>query len=174
MKGECFMRTIQGKEFNLNDILLCDIKDYDIVLLVNDMEQLSKYEKVRFTKRAPKNLPIGKIFYSKENLLKIIKGMKKIESYVELPNDAIEVTYLDGTKIIYDASEKSAILKNIEAQKEISKTSAVGNWIGENNVVVTNWFDEKECLQECAGQGDKRWGYYWNQQSPVTQLSPFT
>ena len=138
------MRTIQGKEFNLNDILLCDIKDYDIVLLVNDMEQLSKYEKVRFTKRAPKNLPIGKIFYSKENLLKIIKGMKKIESYVELPNDAIEVTYLDGTKIIYDASEKSAILKNIEAQKEISKTSAVGNWMGENNVVVANWFDEKE------------------------------
>jgi len=111
------MKTIQGKEFNLEDILLYKKMGYDIILFVDDKEQIEKYLK----SNSVEDLPLSRVLNTQENEEKIVSNMKKISSYEKISGKKIKVTYDDKTTMVFDAKEEETINNIIELQKPLKK-----------------------------------------------------
>lgn len=120
------METIHGKEFNYGDILLYNIRNNEIIAIVNDQEQLKKFN---FTGKHT-DAPIAILPYSKETELEIISSMKQIKEY-SISSSAdknIKVKYVDGTSILFDSTNLEVVAKNLSAQRDLTKEKAIGNW----------------------------------------------
>jgi len=140
------MKTIQGKEFNYNDILLYTVKDEKIIVIVNDKEQLDKYK----YSAVPKDAPISIIPYTKEVEKEIIENKKKISEYKENSQKGIDVRYVDGTEISFDSSNKEIVEKNLYEQRENEKLAFNAN-------LANMTEEEKETRKESTNQKAKRY-----------------
>jgi len=120
------METNQEREFNYEDILLYNVKDNSIIVILDDEEQLKKFNVTGNASDAP----IRILPYSKEEEAKIISSMKQISEYTgsSVGENVIEVRYTDGTVQIFDESNLSVITQNLVAQRENSKSKAIGAW----------------------------------------------
>ena len=128
------MKSIQGKEFELNKIVLYTVKNNQIYVLFDDPEQMKKYNsgvlKGDGTKEQP---PIAIIPYTKENEYQIVSGMKQIKKYEIVRNEnalpLLEVTYKPyGRKVRFGVEEESRVQKILETQRKISKEVITTNW----------------------------------------------
>lgn len=120
------MQTIQGKEYNYEDILLYNVRKDDIVVMINDEEQLRKYSKSGKIEDAS----IAMLPYSKEEEQTIISSMKQISSYsISASNDKnVEVLYEDGTIWKFDILNLEIINQNLHSQNELKREKAIGLW----------------------------------------------
>lgn len=117
------MKTIQGKEFDLSDVLLYNVVKDQIIMIVNDSEQMKKFKYTGLTADAP----ISRVPYTKDTELEIIRNMKKIRSYNK-EEKYIEVTYKDKTKSKFDLSNEGVIRSILEAQSKINADVISSNW----------------------------------------------
>lgn len=119
------MKTIQGKEYNYEDILLYNVVNDNIIAIVNDSEQLEKFKATGLASDAP----IVKMPFSSAVVLEIAKNMKKIKEYTK-KEDCIEILYKDGTTTRVAPDSELVVKKNLEAQNKIAKdaiTSSIQN-----------------------------------------------
>ena len=117
------MKTIQGKEFNLDDVLLYNVVKDQIIMIVNDPEQMRKFNYTGLTIDAP----ISRIPYTKDAELDVIRNMKKIRSYRKEDN-YIEVNYKDKTRSKFDLSNEEVIKSILDAQSKINADIISANW----------------------------------------------
>ncbi len=117
------MKTIQGKEFDLNDVLLYNVVKDQIIMIVNDPEQMKKFNYTGLTVDAP----ISRVPYTKDAELEIIRNMKKIRNYKKQEN-YIEVNYTDKTKSKFDLSNEGVIKSILDAQSKINADVISANW----------------------------------------------
>ena len=113
------MKTIQGKEFSYNDVLLFHISDMKVNLLVNDEEQMDIYKNTGNLN----DLPISILDYNKTIKKNLVTNMKQIREYSCVGNNVI-VKYNDGTKFEFDINNLGYI-ENIfngqKIQKEVNR-----------------------------------------------------
>ena len=122
------MKTIQGKDFNYEDILLYNVaKDQtgndQIIMIINDPEQLKIFNYTGRTEDAP----ISRMPYTKDAEYEIVTKMKKIKSYMKLDN-CIEVTYKDKVKSKFDLSNEEVIKNILDAQNKVTKDVISASW----------------------------------------------
>lgn len=126
------MKTIQGKEFNYGDILLYKVREEKgnkvILTMINDRDQLSKFN---FTKDA-KDAPIGIFPYTALLEHETLTNMKQIKK-CELNGEKASVTYEDGTKSTFTGSNIETINNIMQKQKELKKEVVIGEWDQENH-----------------------------------------
>lgn len=118
-----FMKTIQEKEFNFDDILLYNVVKDQIIMIVNDPEQMKIFNYTGLTQDAP----ISRIPYTKDAEYEIISKMKKIRSYKTVDN-YIDVVYTDKTRSKFDISNEEVIRKILDAQTKVSLDIISANW----------------------------------------------
>lgn len=110
------MKTIQGKEYNYEDILLYNVSNSNIIAIVNDQEQLEQFKATG----AANDAPIVKIPFSSETVLEIVKNMKKIKEYNK-SDEYIEIIYKDGTTTRVALESENVVKQNLRAQNEVAK-----------------------------------------------------
>lgn len=117
------MKTIQGKEFNYEDILLYNIVKDQIIMIVDDEEQMKLFNYTGKTADAP----ISRIPYTKEAEYEIITKMKKIKNYNKNEN-CIEVTYADKKKSKFDLSNEEVIKNILDSQNKAKMDVISSSW----------------------------------------------
>ena len=115
-RGYVYMKTIQGKEYNYEDILLYNVSNSNIIAIVNDQEQLEQFKATG----AANDAPIVKIPFSSETVLEIVKNMKKIKEYNK-SDEYIEIIYKDGTTTRVALESENVVKQNLRAQNEVAK-----------------------------------------------------
>ena len=117
------MKTIQGKDFNYEDILLYNVVSDQIIMIINDPEQMKIFNYTGRTEDAP----ISRMPYTKDAEYEIVTKMKKIKSYMKLDN-CIEVTYKDKVKSKFDLSNEEVIKNILDAQNKVTKDVISASW----------------------------------------------
>lgn len=106
------MKTIQGIEFNYNDIVLFHLSDSKVNILVNNEEQMAKYKETGNIKDLPVSIADNSASFEK----KLLTKMKQIKAYKVVDNQVI-VVYKDGTKMDFDITNLNDIKYVADAQK---------------------------------------------------------
>lgn len=118
------IKTNQGKEFELSDVLLYSVNKNKIITIVNDEEQMKKFS----ITGSANDAPISIIDYSDATLNEIITSMKQIKSYQVSDSKDIDVKYIDGTSIMFDESNMEIINSNLQAQRKANEENALRAW----------------------------------------------
>lgn len=118
MKGDMYMKTIQGKEFNYSDIVLYKLSgnQQKLIVFVDDKEQLQKLKESNDIK----DTPIAFLINSNDEEKNIITKMKQIKS-VDVVNGALQVKYEDGSEILFDLDNENVISDVQKAQLDAKK-----------------------------------------------------
>lgn len=106
------MKTIQGIEFNYDDIVLFHLSDSKVNILVNNEEQMAKYKETGNIKYLPVSIADNSASFQK----KLLTKMKQIKAYKVVDNQVI-VVYKDGTKMDFDITNLNDIKYVADAQK---------------------------------------------------------
>lgn len=106
------MKTIQGIEFNYDDIVLFHLSDSKVNILVNNEEQMAKYKETGNIKDLPVSIADNSASFEK----KLLTKMKQIKAYKVVDNQVI-VVYEDGTKMDFDITNLNDIKYVADAQK---------------------------------------------------------
>lgn len=106
------MKTIQGIEFNYDDIVLFHLSDSKVNILVNNEEQMAKYKETGNIKDLPVSIADNSASFQK----KLLTKMKQIKAYKVVDNQVI-VVYKDGTKIDFNITNLNDIKYVANAQK---------------------------------------------------------
>lgn len=106
------MKTIQGIEFNYDDIVLFHLSDSKVNILVNNEEQMAKYKETGNIKDLPVSIADNSASFQK----KLLTKMKQIKAYKVVDNQVI-VVYKDGTKMDFDITNLNDIKYVADAQK---------------------------------------------------------
>lgn len=106
------MKTIQGIEFNYDDIVLFHLSDSKVNILVNNEEQMAKYKETGNIKDLPVSIADNSASFEK----KLLTKMKQIKVYKVVDNQVI-VVYKDGTKMDFDITNLNDIKYVADAQK---------------------------------------------------------
>lgn len=121
------MKTIQGKEYDYSDILLYNVRNDSIIAIVNDEEQLKKFNSTGYSYDAP----VVILPYSRQLELDIIASMKQIKNFSVLSGSDeknVKVKYVDGTERIFDNSNLEVINRNLNEQNKLKKKEVLGSW----------------------------------------------
>ena len=120
MKGDMYMKTIQGKEFDYSDIVLYKLSgnQQKLIVFVDDKEQLEKLKESNDIKDTPVAFLINTIDEEKN----IITKMKQINS-VDVVNGALQVKYEDGSEILFDLDNENVISDVQKAQLDAKKVT---------------------------------------------------
>lgn len=118
MKGDMYMKTIQGKEFNYSDIVLYKLSgnQQKLIVFVDDKEQLEKLKESNDIK----DTPIAFLINSSDEEKNIITKMKQIKS-VDVVNGALQVKYEDGSEFLFDLDNENVISDVQKAQFDAKK-----------------------------------------------------
>lgn len=118
MKGDMYMKTIQGKEFNYSDIVLYKLSgnQQKLIVFVDDKEQLQKLKESNDIK----DTPIAFLINTSDEEKNIITKMKQIKS-VDVVNGALQVKYEDGSEILFDLDNENVISDVQKAQLDAKK-----------------------------------------------------
>ena len=118
MKGDMYMKTIQGKEFNYSDIVLYKLSgnQQKLIVFVDDKEQLEKLKESNDIK----DTPIAFLINTSDEEKNIITKMKQIKS-VDVVNGALQVKYEDGSEILFDLDNENVISDVQKAQLDAKK-----------------------------------------------------
>lgn len=118
MKGDMYMKTIQGKEFDYSDIVLYKLSgnQQKLIVFVDDKEQLEKLKESNDIK----DTPIAFLINSNDEEKNIITKMKQIKS-VDVVNGALQVKYEDGSEILFDLDNENVISDVQKAQFDAKK-----------------------------------------------------
>ncbi len=118
MKGDMYMKTIQGKEFNYSDIVLYKLSgnQQKLIVFVDDKEQLQKLKESNDIK----DTPIAFLINSSDEEKNIITKMKQIKS-VDVVNGALQVKYEDGSEFLFDLDNENVISDVQKAQLDAKK-----------------------------------------------------
>lgn len=106
------MKTIQGIEFNYDDIVLFHLSDSKVNILVNNEEQMAKYKETGNIKDLPVSIADNSASFEK----KLLTKMKQIKAYKVVDNQVL-VVYKDGTKMDFDITNLNDIKYVADAQK---------------------------------------------------------
>ena len=106
------MKTIQGIEFNYDDIVLFHLSESKVNILVNNEEQMAKYKETGNIKDLPVSIADNSASFQK----KLLTKMKQIKAYKVVDNQVI-VVYKDGTKIDFNITNLNDIKYVANAQK---------------------------------------------------------
>lgn len=118
MKGDMYMKTIQGKEFDYSDIVLYKLSgnQQKLIVFVDDKEQLEKLKESNDIK----DTPVAFLINTSDEEKNIITKMKQIKS-VDVVNGAIQVKYEDGSEILFDLDNENVISDVQKAQFDAKK-----------------------------------------------------
>lgn len=127
--------SIQGKEFDYGDVLLCKKTNEKLVLLLNDREQLLKFTNEGI------DAPIAVLPYTEEAYNRLVSQMKQIKEYSTTEKGLLSVEYFDGICVTFSVDNKETIENNIVEQRIARKSEKLAsfnesNFFGEN--VETN------------------------------------
>lgn len=106
------MKTIQGIEFNYDDIVLFHLSESKINILVNNEEQMAKYKETGNIKDLPVSIADNSASFEK----KLLTKMKQIKTY-KVEDNLVIVEYKDGTKIDFNITNLNDIKYVANAQK---------------------------------------------------------
>ena len=106
------MKTIQGIEFNYDDIVLFHLSESKVNILVNNEEQMAKYKETGNIKDLPVSIANNSASFEK----KLLTKMKQIKTY-KVEDNLVIVEYKDGTKIDFDITNLNDIKYVANAQK---------------------------------------------------------
>ena len=97
LKGDMYMKTIQGKEFDYSDIVLYKLSgnQQKLIVFVDDKEKLEKLKESNDIK----DTPVAFLINTSDEEKNIITKMKQIKS-VDVVNGALQVKYEDGSEIL--------------------------------------------------------------------------
>ena len=120
MKGDMYMKTIQGKEFDYSDIVLYKLSgnQQKLIVFVDDKEQLEKLKESNDIK----DTPVAFLINTSDEEKNIITKMKQIKS-VDVVNGAIQVKYEDGSEILFDLDNENVISDVQKAQLDAKKVT---------------------------------------------------
>lgn len=120
MKGDMYMKTIQGKEFDYSDIVLYKLSgnQQKLIVFVDDKEQLEKLKESNDIK----DTPVAFLINTSDEEKNIITKMKQIKS-VDVVNGAIQVKYEDGSEILFDLDNENVISDVQKAQFDAKKVT---------------------------------------------------
>lgn len=113
MKGDMYMKTIQGKEFDYSDIVLYKLSgnQQKLIVFVDDKEQLEKLKESNDIK----DTPVAFLINTSDEEKNIITKMKQIKS-VDVVNGDLQVKYEDGSEILFDLDNENVISDVQKAQ----------------------------------------------------------
>lgn len=106
------MKTIQGIEFNYDDIVLFHLSESKVNILVNNEEQMTKYKETGNIKDLPVSIADNSASFEK----KLLTKMKQIKTY-KVEDNLVIVEYKDGTKIDFNITNLNDIKYVANAQK---------------------------------------------------------
>ena len=106
------MKTIQGIEFNYDDIVLFHLSESKVNILVNNEEQMAKYKETGNIKDLPVSIVDNNAAFEK----KLLTKMKQIKTY-KVEDNLVIVEYKDGTKIDFNITNLNDIKYVANAQK---------------------------------------------------------
>ena len=106
------MKTIQGIEFNYDDIVLFHLSESKVNILVNNEEQMAKYKETGNIKDLPVSIADNSASFEK----KLLTKMKQIKTY-KVEDNLVIVEYKDGTKIDFNITNLNDIKYVANAQK---------------------------------------------------------
>ena len=120
MKGDMYMKTIQGKEFDYSDIVLYKLSgnQQKLIVFVDDKEQLEKLKESNDIK----DTPVAFLINTSDEEKNIITKMKQIKS-VDVVNGALQVKYEDGSEILFDLDNENVISDVQKAQLDAKKVT---------------------------------------------------
>lgn len=120
MKGDMYMKTIQGKEFDYSDIVLYKLSgnQQKLIVFVDDKEQLEKLKESNDIK----DTPVAFLINTSDEEKNIITKMKQINS-VDVVNGALQVKYEDGSEILFDLDNENVISDVQKAQLDAKKVT---------------------------------------------------
>lgn len=120
MKGDMYMKTIQGKEFDYSDIVLYKLSgnQQKLIVFVDDKEQLEKLKESNDIK----DTPVAFLINTSDEEKNIITKMKQIKS-VDVVNSALQVKYEDGSEILFDLDNENVISDVQKAQLDAKKVT---------------------------------------------------
>lgn len=120
MKGDMYMKTIQGKEFDYSDIVLYKLSgnQQKLIVFVDDKEQLEKLKESNDIK----DTPVAFLINTSDEEKNIITKMKQINS-VDVVNGALQVKYEDGSEILFDLDNENVISDVQKAQFDAKKVT---------------------------------------------------
>ena len=120
MKGDMYMKTIQGKEFDYSDIVLYKLSgnQQKLIVFVDDKEQLEKLKESNDIK----DTPVAFLINTSDEEKNIITKMKQINS-VDVVNGALQVKYEDGSEILFDLDNENVINDVQKAQLDAKKVT---------------------------------------------------
>lgn len=120
MKGDMYMKTIQGKEFDYSDIVLYKLSgnQQKLIVFVDDKEQLEKLKESNDIK----DTPVAFLINTSDEEKNIITKMKQIKS-VDVVNGALQVKYEDGSEILFDLDNENVISDVQKAQFDAKKVT---------------------------------------------------
>ena len=107
------MKTIQGIEFNYDDIVLFHLSESKVNILVNNEEQMAKYKETGNIKDLPVSIVDNNAAFEK----KLLTKMKQIKTY-KVEDNLVIVEYKGGTKVDFDITNLSDIKYVFDAQKK--------------------------------------------------------
>ncbi|MCI6626959.1 MAG: hypothetical protein MSH29_01460, partial [Tenericutes bacterium] len=107
------MKTIQGIEFNYEDIVLFHLSESKVNILVNNEEQMAKYKETGNIKDLPVSIVDNNAAFEK----KLLTKMKQIKTY-KVEDNLVIVEYKGGTKVDFDITNLSDIKYVFDAQKK--------------------------------------------------------
>lgn len=105
------MKTIQGIEFDYNDVVLFHLSD-KIHILVNNENQMEKYNETGNIK----DLPVCIVDANGSFQKKLVSNMKQIKCY-KIEDNIVLVDYKDGTRCSFGISNLNDIKYVVDAQK---------------------------------------------------------
>lgn len=132
--------TKQGKTFDYSQILLFNVKNDNIIVLLNDEAQMKKY----FKSGDANDAPFASIPYSDDVLSEIVDSMKQIAEYSESRFNDIKVKYEDGTSVNFNVSNRSIIENNLIEQR---KNKAEKNKMSESSFIKPTKIDNDRTKQ---------------------------
>ena len=106
------MKTIQGIEFNYDDIVLFHLSNNKINILVNNEEQMAKYKETGNIN----DLPVSIVENNASIEKKLLTKMKQIKAY-KVKDNSVIVEYKNGIKIDFDITNLNDIKYIANAQK---------------------------------------------------------
>lgn len=106
------MKTIQGIEFNYDDVVLFHLSESKVNILVNNEEQMAKYKETGNIKDLPVFIADNSASFEK----KLLTKMKQIKTY-KVEDNLVIVEYKDGTKIDFNITNLNDIKHVANAQK---------------------------------------------------------
>lgn len=106
------MKTIQGIEFNYDDIVLFHLSNNKINILVNNEEQMAKYKETGNIN----DLPVSIVENNASIEKKLLTKMKQIKAY-KVKDNSVIVEYKNGIKIDFDITNLNDIKYVANAQK---------------------------------------------------------